>query len=121
MGTCVAVTRTRNSLEGKPISQQTQYYVSNARPADQREAEERFDAIRRHWLLEVTHHYRDVTLAEDKLKTKSQPVSRTMSGLRTLAVNLLKRMKPKNMAAQIDKFADNFNALIQFMTQQLVL
>ncbi|MBB5284256.1 putative transposase YbfD/YdcC [Rhabdobacter roseus] len=121
MGTCVAVTRTRNSLEGKPISQQTQYYVSNARPADQKEAEELFDAIRRHWLLEVTHHYRDVTLAEDDLKTKSQPVSKIMSSLRTLTVNLLKRMKPKNMAAQIDKFADNFNALIQFMTQQVVL
>jgi len=62
-----------------------------------------------------------VTLAEDGMKTKSQPVSRLVSGLRTVAVNLLKRLKPKNMAAQIDEFADNFNALIQFMTQQMVL
>ena len=67
------------------------------------------------------HHYRDVTLAEDRLKTKSQAVSRPMSSLRTLAINLLKRLKPKNMAAQIDEFADNFNILIQFMTQQMVL
>lgn len=121
MGTYVEVTRTRKSLDGKQISQETCYYVSNARPANLQEAEELFDAIRRHWLLEVTHHYRDVTLAEDGLRTKNQPVSRMMSSLRTLVINLLKRLKPKNMAAQIDEFADNFNALILFMTQQLVL
>ncbi len=121
MGTCIEVSRTRKGLDGSLISQETCYYVSNARPADQTQANELFDAIRRHWLLEVTHHYRDVTLAEDDLRTKSQAVSRMMSSLRTLAVNLLKRLKPKNMAAQIDEFSDNFNALIQFMTQQMVL
>jgi hypothetical protein len=60
-------------------------------------------------------------LAEDDLRTKSQTVSQIMSNLRTLVVNLLKRLKPKNMAAQIDGFADDFNTLIQFMTQQMVL
>jgi len=30
--------------------------------------------------------------------------------LRTLAVNLLKRLKPKNMAAQIDEFSDDLIA-----------
>lgn len=44
-----------------------------------------------------------------------------MSSLRTLTIILLKRLKAKNMAAQIDEFADNFNILIQFMTQQMVL
>jgi hypothetical protein len=62
-----------------------------------------------------------VTLAEDDLRTKSKTVSRLMSSLRTLVINLLNPIKPKNMAAQIDEFADNFNMLIQFMTQQLVL
>lgn len=121
MGTCVEVIRTRSSLDGSSTSQETCYYVTNARPTSQEEADELFDAIRRHWLLEVTHHYRDVTLAEDSLRTKSQPISRIMSSIRTLVVNLLKRIKTKNMAAQIDEFADNFNALILFLTQQLVL
>ena len=121
MGTCIKVVRSRKNLDGGPISQETCYYVSNAHPATQAEAEDLFDAIRRHWLVEVNHHYRDVTLAEDDLRTKSQTVNRLMSSLRTLVVNLLKRLKPKNMAAQIDEFADNFNTLIQFMTQQLVL
>ena len=67
------------------------------------------------------HHQRDVTLAEDKLRTGIQPVSRIISSVRTLVVNLLKRLNPKNMAAQVDDFADRFQLLIQFMTQQLVL
>ena len=121
MGTCIEVSRSRKGLDGSPISQETCYYVSNARPDNQAEAEELFDAIRRHWMLEVTHHYRDVTLAEDGMKTKIQTVSRLVSSLRTMAVNLLKRLKPKNMVAQIDDFADNFNILIQFMTQHRVL
>ena len=125
-GTCIKVTRSRRSLDGSPGSQETSYYVSNARPATQAEAEELFDAIRRHWLVEparraVDHHYRDVTIAEDALRTRSNTVSRLMSSLRTMAVKMLKRLKPKNMVAQIEAFADNFNTLIQFMTQQLVL
>jgi len=67
------------------------------------------------------HRRRDVTLAEDKFRTENQLVSRVMSSLRTLAVNLLKRLNPKNIAAQIDEFAHRFQLLIQFMTQQLVL
>jgi len=67
------------------------------------------------------HRRRDVTLAEDKFGTEIQLVSRVMSSLRTLAVNLLKRLNPKNIAAQIDEFAHRFQLLIQFMTQQLVL
>ncbi len=92
------------------------YFVSNARLANQAEAEELFDAISRHWLLEVTHHYRNVTFAEEGMKTKSQSVSGLRRSLLTIAVNLLERLKPKNMAAQISKFADDCSALVQFMT-----
>ena len=121
MGTLVVVSRSRMKLNKSQQSEETCYYVSNARPAGQAGAEELFDAIRGHWLVEVMHHQRDVTLAEDKLRTEIQPVSRVISSLRTLAVNLLRRLKPKNMAAQIDEFADRFQLLIQFMTQQMVL
>ena len=67
--------------------------------------------------IEVMHYQRDVTLSEDALKTGNASVSRLMSSLRTLTINLLKRVKSKNMAAQIDNFADKFHTLIQFMTQ----
>lgn len=121
MNTCIRVMRRRSGLDGTPASRETCYYVSNARPTTQAEADELFDAIRRHWLVEVMHHYRDVTLAEDGMRTKSQAITRLMGDLRTLTINLLKRTKPQNMAAQIDRFADNFHTLIQFMTQQLIL
>ena len=67
------------------------------------------------------HYQRDVILSEDALKTGNASVSRLMSRLRTLTINLLKRVKSVNMAAQIDNFADKFQTLIQFMTQQMVL
>lgn len=121
MGTLIEVSRSRKKLDGSLVSQETCYYVSNALPISPAEAEELFDAIRGHWLVEVMHHQRDVVLAEDKMKSKSQTVNRMMSSLRTVPLNLLKRLKPKNMAAQIDEFADNFKILIQFMTQQMVL
>lgn len=69
----------------------------------------------------VMHHVRDVTLAEDAFRSDSQALHRLMSSLRTLTINLLKREKVKNMAAQIEGFIDSFDTLIQFMTQQLVL
>lgn len=69
----------------------------------------------------VMHHQRDVTLAEDDLKTAKAPISRLLSSLRTMAMNLLEGMNVKNMAAQLDNFTDKFSTLIQFFTQQMVL
>jgi predicted transposase YbfD/YdcC len=121
VGTLIVVSRGREKLDGSQASQQSCYYVSNAQPTCQAEAEELFDAVRGHWLVEVMHHQRDVVLAEDKMKTESQPVSRVMSSLRTVTLNLLRRLKPRNMAAQIEEFADQFQNLIRFLTQQMVL
>lgn len=67
------------------------------------------------------HYQREVTLREDALRAGSQSISRLMSSLRTLVLNLLRRVKPKNMAAQLDEFADRFPTLIQFMSQEMVL
>ena len=36
-------------------------------------------------------------------------------------MNLLHRLKPKNMAAQLDDFADIFSSLLQFMKTEAVL
>jgi hypothetical protein len=69
----------------------------------------------------VMHHQRDVTLAEDDLRTVKASVSRLLGSLRTLVMNLLEAMNVKNIAAQLDTFADKFPTLIQFFTQQMVL
>ena len=119
--TLVIVKRMRQNLAGSLLSEEVSYFLSNSRPTTQAEAEELFDAIRRHWRIEVMHHVRDVTLAEDAFRSGSQAVNRLMSSLRTLTINLLKREKVKNMAAQVDGFIDSFDTLILFMTQKLVL
>lgn len=78
-------------------------------------------SIRQHWRIEVMHHQRDVILAEDGLRTGSQAVSRLMSSLRSMVINLLGRKKPQNRIAQLEEFADKFQTLLQFMSHELVL
>ena len=121
LNTLIRVKRSRQNLAGSLLSEEVSYFLSNGQPTTQAQADELFDAIRFHWRIEVMHHVRDVTLAEDAFRSGSQTVHRLMSSLRTLTVNLLRRAKVKNIAAQINGFIDSFDTLIQFMTQQLVL
>ena len=111
----------RNRQQGGVVSQEVSYFVSNAKPASQPQAVDLFGAIRQHWCVEVMHHQRDVTLAEDALRTAKASVSRLLGSLRTLVMNLLEGKNVKNKAAQLDTFADKFPILIQFFTQQMVL
>ena len=117
--TLLCVVRSRERLG--VVSEEVSYYVSNHRPSGQPEADELFDAIRGHWGVEVMHHKRDVSLSEDDLRTGKAAVSRVLGSLRTLVISLLEGMKVKNMAAQLETFADKFTTLIQFLTQQMVL
>ncbi len=111
----------RQGPQGAMAQQAVSYFVSNLQPRSQCEAADLFAAIRQHWCVEVMHHKRDVTLGEDSLRTTKSAVSRLLGSLRTLTINLLEGMKVKNMAAQLDNFADKFPTLIQFLTQQMVL
>lgn len=115
----LCVVRSREKLG--TVSEEVSYYVSNHTPGNQAQADELFDAIRGHWGVEVMHHRRDVSLSEDDLRTGKAGVSRVLGSLRTLVINLLQEMNVKNMAAQLDMFADKFTTLIQFLTQQMVL
>lgn len=122
----IVVNRQRQSLDGEGTTNEKSYYASNAIPECQADADELFNAVRQHWCVESMHYQRDVTLSEDDFRTKNGSVSRLMSSLRTLAINLLKgcsgtRSKIKNMAAQLDNFADNIQTLIQFLTKELIL
>ncbi len=121
ISTLIGVKRIRQGIDGSERTEEVSYFLSNAQPANQTEADELFDAIRQHWRIEAMHYQRDVTWAEDVLRTGNQAISRLMSSLRTLTINLLRRVKPKNMAAQLDEFADRFHTLIQFMKQEMVL
>jgi len=65
--TLIVVERSRNSLKTNTLTDETSFYISNAKS---KEYEDYFAAIRNHWSVEVNNHYRDVTLKEDQLRTK---------------------------------------------------
>ena len=63
------VQRERFTCNTKKVSNEVDYYISNG---EKTENEDYFQAIRNHWSVEVSNHVRDVTLKEDKLKTKKK-------------------------------------------------
>lgn len=121
MQTLVRVARIRQTLAGVELSRDVSYFVSNALVEQQAQATELFEAVRQHWRIETMHHRRDVTLGEDDFRSNQPPLSRLMSSLRTLVLNLLKKDMVKNMAAKMDEFADRFPTLLQFMILKKVL
>jgi hypothetical protein len=54
-------------------------------------------------------------LKEDHLKTKYSKVTKTVASIRSLIINALLINKPKNMAALLDDFNDNFDYLIAYL------
>jgi hypothetical protein len=119
--TLIWVKRSRQALTGGAITEELSYYLSNAPVDEPTDGAELCEAIRGHWRVETMHYRRDVILSEDALRTKKDEVSRLLSSLRTLTMNLLHRLKPRNMAAQLDDFADNVSCLFQFMKLESVL
>lgn len=100
------------------VSDDISFYISNGRIEASNiatNARTYFKAIRNHWTCEVINHYRDVTLKEDNLKTKFSAVSKITSAIRTLIINALMIDKPKNMAALLDDFNDDFDFLISYL------
>ncbi len=95
--------------------------MSNAVVGHQAQAKELCDAVRQHWRIETMHHRRDVTLKEDSFRSSQPALSRLMSSLRTLILNLLRGDKIKNMVEKMEEFADKFPVLLQFMILKRVL
>jgi hypothetical protein len=119
--TLIWVKRSRQALAGGAITEEISYYLSNAPVLIPTDGAELCGAIRGHWRVETMHYRRDVVLSEDALRSGKSEVSRLVSSLRTLTMNLLHRLRPKNMAAQLDDFADNVPLLLQFMKLEAVL
>jgi len=63
------VIRERYNLTTGKTSTETAFYISNGK---YEETEDYFGALRNHWAVEVNNHIRDVTLNEDRLRTKKR-------------------------------------------------
>ena len=118
--TLVKVERCSYNCKNTIESKETAYYVSNAKVQDGK-GDDLFGAVRGHWNVETNNHIRDVTFKEDALKTKYHVISRVLASCRTGAINLLYQVKPKNMKAKLEEFADNFELLLNWLTKVKIL
>lgn len=100
-------------------STKTAYYISNI-PFTNREVE-LFAAIRYHWSVEVYHHVRDVTFAEDAARTTCRKQSHVFTLLVSTAIRLIKKLKPTNIRAALERFADLPHACRDALRQMRVL
>ena len=105
----IRVERVRKSLCGKELGHETAHYISNAHPDRGLEC---CHAIRRHWCVEVNNHYRDVTLREDRFRTKKRPLNRLAAACRTLVMRILSAIDVDNKRKQLRLFQNDFDALI---------
>ena len=118
--TLIQVERTSYECKTQKECAETSYYISNLKISNIKD-HELFNAVRRHWKVETNNYVRDITLKEDNLKTKEEAISKVLACGRTFVVNLLNKLKPINMRAQLESFADNFQELMLWMTEMKVL
>ena len=59
------------------------------------------DWIRGHWGIEVLHHLRDVTFAEDASQVRTGAAPHTMASLRNLAIGILRARGRRDIAAAL--------------------
>ena len=117
----VVVARVRKTLTGVETARTVRYFVTNRPLISQAEAEVFYDAIRGHWSVEVLHYRRDIVLSEAACRSKSSELQRTLSSLRTVIMSLLQSLNPKNMAAQLQQFAERVQELVDFLRLKRVL
>lgn len=70
LSTLIKIDRSRTDTKTMQLAQETAFYMSNELPANQKQADQLFVAVRNHWTVETTNHVRDVSLKEDQLRTK---------------------------------------------------
>jgi predicted transposase YbfD/YdcC len=107
--TLVVMEREAFDMSTEKTSRETSYYVTNqgVEKNSQDSSKELAMAIRKHWSVESDNWIRDVTLNEDKIKTKSGNQAQIMSSLRSLAMRLLRKIGGNNFQEAIENFNDN--------------
>lgn len=121
--TVVVVTRVRWRLSDVEIGRTVSYFVSNEAVLTRTQAEALYAAIRRlrRCTTVTVRRCGDVVLAEDDYRSKFMVIRWVISGLRALTLILLHSLKPRNMTAQFQDFADNVQELLDSLRLKRVL
>ncbi len=114
--TLIKVNRDIYDCKKKTGYNETAFYMSNQAVKNTADFE-LAQAIRGHWNVETNNHIRDVTFQEDKQRTLKIGVTKILSLCRTIVINLLSKIKPKNMVAQLELFSDDFITLINWLKE----
>jgi predicted transposase YbfD/YdcC len=106
--TLVMMKRHTLTLRTQYPTEETAYYISNQPLSTTPDAQATAltGAIRQHWHVESENWMRDVTFAEDHVKTQSATQAHVMSCLRSLALRVLRHCKVLNFQEALENFAD---------------
>jgi hypothetical protein len=115
--TLVQVKRTRLETKRNQYSEEISYYMSNQKVTQQVQSDDLFKGVKGHWSVETNNNIRDVSLKEDKLKSIKKEVALSNSIIRTLITNMLGIIKPENIVAKFEDFAEDFKELEAFIKQ----
>jgi hypothetical protein len=76
-------------------------YAVTSLPFEQASPARLADLLRGHWAIEALHHLRDVTFAEDASQVRTGTGPSVLACLRNLAIGVLCRAGPVNLAATL--------------------
>jgi predicted transposase YbfD/YdcC len=80
-------------------------YALTSLPFNQARPARLADLLRGHWAIEALHHVRDVTFAEDASQVRTGAAPNVMAAIRNLAIGVLSRAGPINVAAALRRHA----------------
>jgi predicted transposase YbfD/YdcC len=100
----IQVTRKTRQLHTTKWRAVTVYAITSL-PFEQARPARLADLLRGHWAIEALHHLRDVTFAEDASQVRTGSGPSVMAALRNLAIGVLCRAGPVNVAAALRQHA----------------
>jgi predicted transposase YbfD/YdcC len=102
----IQVTRKIRDLDASPRRFKTvTVYALTSLPFQLARPARLADLLRGYWAIEALHHVRDVTFAEDASQVRTGAAPNVMACLRNLAVGVLSRAGPVNVAAALRRHA----------------
>ncbi len=106
LATLIVVDRETTKLKTGKLTQERSFYLCNRTKAELKTTDI-FRVIRNHWQIESENYLRDTTFREDRIKCFNHDRIKTISTIISLAGNLLRNEKVKNVKAELEDIACN--------------
>lgn len=106
--TLVVTHRQTTKMKTGHYSEETSYHISNQRVTNENKTTMKSlaDAVRGHWSVEADNYVRDVTFGEDQIKTQKGNSTRIWAAIRTIGINIIRKICPKNIPERMELWTD---------------